>query len=406
MNYSTDHTIYLQDGSLFNFRRRFKKHSQTLIQAFSQVIDGRSKFGKRHSLALILVILFSGITAGNTTVKDCHIWSLHNRKWLKKYFELLHGLPDERTLSRAIARVEVNSLIRAFLTWKTLLYGLDCSLAASFDGKTLNGVHGKERIKHILSLFSHTTHQILGQIGVTQKENEIPAFKRLLQEQKPFVDEMLLVGDALHTQKETIKLILENHAHYLLFAKGNQDTLETNLKIFFDDLSFKTATDQATYDQAMYQDVQRGRDVTNTITISHDNLMCEYLSLEHGWEKVLTVGRIHRIGTRTDRNGQQVPVDETVYLISSKELSAKQAAQYTRSHWSIENNLHWQKDYLFLEDRQTLRSGNAPQVMTFLRSMCISLFNLWQFISPAEATSNFGKNTTIHHNFLRMAGVV
>lgn len=401
MHYSTDHTIYLQDGNLFSFSRRFKKHSQTLIQAFSRVIDGRSKFGKRHTLVLILVILFSGVTAGNTTVKDCHIWALHNRKWLKRYFELLHGLPDERTLSRAIARIEVNSLIRAFLTWKTLLYGPDSSLTASFDGKTLNGVHGKKRIKHILSLFSHVTHQILGQIGVTQKENEIPAFKRLLQEQKPFVYGMLLVGDALHTQKETVKLILNSHAHYLLYAKGNQDTLETNLKIFFDNPPFKTVTEEA-----VCRDVQRGRDVTTTITISHDNSMCEYLSLEHGWEKVLTVGKIHRAGTRTDRSGQQISVDETVYLISSKELSAKQAAFHTRNHWSIENNLHWQKDYLFLEDRCTLRSGNAPQVMTFLKSMCLSLFNLWQFISPTEVTSNFGKNTTIHHNFLRMAGVV
>lgn len=89
MNYSTNHTIYLQDGSLFNFKKRFKKHSQTLIEAFSQVKDGRSKFGKRHPLALILIILFSGITAGNTTVKDCHIWAIHNKTWLNKYFDLI-----------------------------------------------------------------------------------------------------------------------------------------------------------------------------------------------------------------------------------------------------------------------------------------------------------------------------
>lgn len=401
MNYSTDHTIYLQDGSLFNFRKRFKKHSQTLIQAFSKVIDGRSRFGKRHPLALVLIILFGGITAGNTTIKDCRLQAFHNRQWLKRYFSLLHGIPDERTLSRAIQGVDIDSLIRAFLYWRNTLYGVDSSLVASFDGKTLNGVHGKERVKHILSLFSHTTHQILGQIGVTQKENEIPAFKRLLHEQKPFVYGMLLVGDALHTQKETVKLILNSHADYMLYAKGNQDTLKTNLKIFFDNLPFKTVTEET-----VCRDGQRGRDVTATITISHDNPMCEYLSFEHGWEKVLTVGKIHRAGTRTDRSGQQISVDETVYLISSKKLSAKQAASHTRNHWSIENNLHWQKDYLFLEDRCTLRSGNAPQVMTFLRSMCLSLFNLWQFISPSEVTSNFEKNTTIHHNFLRMAGVV
>ncbi len=410
MNYSTNHTIYLQDGSLFNFRKRFKKHHQTLIQAFSKVIDGRSRFGKRHPLVLILIILFGGITAGNTTVKDCRIWAIHNRKWLQKVTGwdglMPHGIPDQRTLSRAIQKVDIDSLVTAYLFWRKLLYGLDLSLVASFDGKTMNGIHGKERVKHILSLFSHTTHQILGQIGVTQKENEIPAFRRLLSEQKPFVYGMLLVGDALHTQKETVKLILNSHAHYLLFAKGNQDTLETNLKTFFDNLPFKTVINQA-----IDQDSERGRDVKTTITISHDNLMCEYLVKEHGWEGVQTVGKIHRFGTRTEvdqkiRTKVVKEIDETVYLISSKDFTAKQIAIHTRNHWSIENNLHWQKDYLFLEDRCTLKNGNAPQVMTFLRSMCLSLFNLWQFISPTEVISNFKSCTAIHHNFLRMAGVV
>lgn len=404
MYYSTNHTIYLQDGSLFNFRKRFKKHSQTLIQAFSKVIDGRSRFGRRHPLPLILTILFSGVTAGNTTIKDCHIWAFHNRRWLAKHLrgELLpHGIPDERTLSRAIQKLDVNSLVTGYLFWRNLLYGLDQSLVASFDGKTLNGVHGRERVKHILSLFSHTTHQILGQIGVTQKENEIPAFKRLLVSQKLNVTGMLLVGDALHTQRETVSQILSSHAHYLLYAKGNQDTLETNLKIFFEDLPFKTVTDES-----IYQDVTRGRDVTVTITTSHDKGMCEYLVKEHGWQGIRTIGKIHRFGTRIDASGKQVSIDETVCLISSQELSARQAATHTRSHWSIENNLHWEKDYLFLEDRGTLRSGNAPQVMTFLRSMCLSMFNLWQCLSPTEVISNFEKNVTIHHNFLRMAGVL
>lgn len=404
MNYSTNHTIYLQDGSLFNFRKRFKKHASTLIQAFSRVIDGRSKFGKRHPLPLILTILFGGITAGNSTVKDCHIWALHNMKWLQRILttELLpHGIPDERTLSRAIRRLHIDSLVASYLDWSRLLYGLDPGLVASFDGKTLNGIHGKDRIKHILSLFSHTTHQILGQIGVTQKENEIPAFKRLLEEQQPFVYGMLLVGDALHTQKETIKQILASHADYLLFAKGNQELLETELQTFFNYLPFKSVTDQATD-----YDCQKGRDITIQITTSQDQEMSSYLANAQGWLNVVTVGKIERTGERQTKEGKTTQVNETVYLISSKQLSAKQVIQVSRRHWCIENNLHWEKDYLFLEDRQTLRSGNAPQVMTFLRSMCLSLFKVHQLLSPTEAVSNFQKNTTLHHSFLRMSGII
>lgn len=419
-NYSTNHTIYLQDGTLFNFKKRFKRHASTLVQSFFQVNDGRSKFGKRHPLPLMLIILFGGITAGNTTVKDCRIWAIHHQKWLAKVIgsgslDLIpHGIPDERTLCRAIARLEIDSLVTAFICWRDQLYGLDSSLVASFDGKTLNGVHGKDWIKHILSLFSHKTHQILGQIGVDQKENEIPAFKRLLSEQKPFVSGMLLVGDALHTQKDTASLILESQADYLLFVKGNQEALEQNLALFFNSLSIESPLSKMakmTFDVDTNRDISRGRDITTQVTSSLDQLTTAYLTKEYGWPKVATIAKVHRFGERIEidqrtRLSVVHQIDETVYLICSKQLSAKEIAQIVRNHWCIENNLHWEKDYLFLEDRCTLRIGNAPQVMSYLKSCCLSLFALFQFNSASETVSNFKSGPIIQHSFLRMSGVI
>jgi len=100
-------------------------------------------------------------------------------------------------------------------------------------------------------------------------------------------------------------------------------------------------------------------------------------------------------------------VDETIYFITSKrDLTAKTAAKHLRDHWSIENNLHWQKDYTFLEDRQTLRSGNAPLVMTFLRSVCISLFAACSFASVTTTVANFQKNPSLHHTFFTSAHIL
>lgn len=164
---------------------------------------------------------------------------------------------------------------------------------------------------------------------------------------------MLLVGDALHTQKDTVKIILKNHADYLLFAKDNQEQLVANLEIFFRDLPFGSITETTTA-----YETQRKRDITCTIVISHDMQICKYL----GWDKIKTVGKIHRVGTRISSDGQVKIIDETVYCISSRNLTAKELAEHSRSHWQIENNLHWQKDWLYLEDRQTLRTGNAPQI--------------------------------------------
>lgn len=393
----TQHTITLQDGSLFNFKRRFKKKKGSLLTTLSAIIDGRSVFGKRHPLPLIFIILFCAVCAGNTTIVDCWIWALHNRKWLGKYVSMPHGLPDERTIARAIAKTDINSMVTAFLKFKTIIYGSSPCGVASFDGKTLNGVHGRGFIKHMLSLFTHNSHQIIGQIGVTQKENEIPAFHRLLQQVS--VVDMLLVGDALHTQKDTITDILSHHADYLFFAKDNQEQLVNDLSMFFNDMPFGTVIDEVTIHEA-----KRKRDITTTVTVSHDLQMCTYLDLN--WRKVKTIGRIKRVGTRITSDGKKTCIDETVYCISSRILSASEVAEHSRNHWQIENNLHWEKDWLFLEDRQTLRTGNSPQVMSFLRSFCLSLFALWQFDSPTTATSNFAKNTLLLQSFLQIAGVV
>jgi len=346
---------------------------------------------------MILFILFGGMTAGYTTIKDCRLWFIHNKKWARYCVAMPHGIPDERTLSKAIQKTDMDSLVTAFTLWNRIVYGT-FSLVASFDGKTMRGVHGTEVIRHILSLFTHTTHQILGQTGVTKKENEIPAFHRLLQ-QVSSVAGMLLLGDALHTQKETVTAILDKKADYLLFVKGNQEALMQNVALFFRDVP-----QGAALEQTRYQDNLRERNVTTTITISHDKTICSYLAKD--WQNVQTIGKLHRAGTRKTAEGKIVALDETYFLLASRQLTADQIAMHTRNHWQIENNLHWQKNWTFLEDKQTLRSGNAPQVMSFLRSMCISLFASSQFMSVSATIKNFQMEKSLHHQFLSVASVV
>ena len=388
------HTILLQDGTVCNFTKQFLKHKTTLIEALSQVQDGRSPFGKRHEISCMLVLLFSGITTGATTLKDCHLWALHNKKFLRQFVSLAHGIPDPTTISRAIQKVDMASLVRAYLLWQELISGK--GKTASFDGKTMNGVHGKDVIRHVLSLFVHETRQVIGQIGVTQKENEIPAAKRLFhQVGKRMLSGMLLLGDALHTQTETAKAIIAHDADYLFVVKENQEQLHKDLALLFTDGSFRKAT-------TTEEEYGHHRYIQSVVTLIDDDYVREYFG---AWEKLASVGRLTRRGTRTVK-GVVTPVSETVYFITSKkDLTAKEAAVNLRQHWSIENNLHWQKDYTYLEDRQTLRLGNAPLVMTFLRSMCLSLFAAYSIASVTTTLANFQKNQTLHHTFLLSAGI-
>ena len=389
------HTILLQDGTVCNFKKQLLKQRTTLVEAFAQVRDGRNHYGKRHELPCLLMVLFGGITSGSTTLKDCHLWALHNRRFLSQFVSLPHGIADPTTISRAIQKVEMNSLVQAYTLWQAVIYG--SGTTASFDGKTMNGAHGEGVIRHVLSLFVHETHQIIGQIGVTQKENEIPAAKRLFdQVGRETLSGMLLIGDALHTQTATAQAIIAKDADYLFVVKGNQQQLHQDLALLFTDGTFrKTEASEEEYGHHRY--------IQSTVTLIDDDYVREYCGV---WKKLVSVGMLQRKGTRMEK-GVTTPVHETVYFLTSKkDLTASQAVKHLRDHWTIENNLHWQKDYTFLEDRQTVRKGTAPLVMTFLRSMCISLFAACSFASVTTAIANFQKNPSLHHAFLTAANIL
>lgn len=377
----------------------------------ASINDPRKKRGKRHSLELILFILFAGLTCGSTTLKDCHLWALYNRKFLGRYFFLLHGIPDPTTISYLLQRLSPEDVVASYTRFLHIL-GVTPGDIVSFDGKTIRAVTGNDSVRHILSLFSHLTHTVLSQIGVTQKENEIPAFRRLLSRIEGAVAGFLFLADALHAQTETAGAIIKAQADYLLVIKGNQEDFFADILTAFDEQKNLPGTNyrgsQAIIQKEKFTQEQstRKRDIATTVTVTHNRPLSDYLTQEHGFAGIQTVGILKRQGTRTSKDGTVTKVDETVCFVSSRMLGAPEIDKLLRNHWCIENNLHWVKDFVFLEDRQTLRSGNAPQIMSFLRSMCISIFNLAKFQSISDAIHNFQKSKGIHYQFLRMAAIV
>ena len=307
-----------------------------------------------------------------------------------------YGIPDPTTISYALQRCDVASLVSAWNTFRRTVYGWESDWVASMDGKTLRGVHGAAAIRHMLSLLTHERMQTIGQIGVSSKENEIPAAHRLFKQTA--IAGLTIIADALHTQKDTVTALLAHHADYVLMVKENQPELASVCALAFTD-------GQLIMDSATDGQYNRGRSIDTIVTLIKDQALTGYLS-SLGWNNAACIGRIHRLGRRTIQ-GKETPLNEMVYFISSRaDLTAKNALSMVRNHWRIENNLHWQKDYTYLEDRQTLRLGNAPQVMSFLRSMSISLLKRLKIASVTEAIEHFRHEPRLHHQFLTYAAVV
>lgn len=397
-------TLKLQGGNLCSPKRRIKKHRPTLIQALDKVKDGRQDQGKRHSLVSILWLVFCAISAGCRNLAECIEWTnvRRNKKFLIKTTEFLHGLPHATTISRAFQVCDVESLVEALTVWYRCVFGVPLpGQCASMDGKTMRGVHGDKIISHIFSLITHKNQRILGQVGVKTKENEITACPRLLAQGEIDIYGMIITADALLTQRQIAKDIRSKGADYLFTVKDNQLFLKQIIAAGFTDPGLKKQTFTS-------QEFNHGREITRTVEISRDFDMDD---LRKDWQDIAWLGKVTRKGRRPKKIKTKAGIrsimkdfyEETYFISSIPNLTAKKAAQIIKGHWSIENRLHWQKDWTYLEDRQTLRKGNAPQVITLFKSLVIGLFHQLGLNEISKTLRSFNKDLKPHQAFLQKA---
>lgn len=160
--------------------------------------------------------------------------------------------------------------------------------------------------------------------------------------------------DALHCQKETVRLIASQQQHYLIALKYNQPTLRQTLE------ALHRNTDALSYAEEF--DTSHGRQVRRRIWVYPVPP-----SLRQHWAAIESLIWVERSGWREDQ-----PFAETIGYISSLSLRVQQFLAPIRQHWGIENRLHWVRDVLFLEDFGRRRGGNAPVVWAILNCLLIS----------------------------------
>jgi predicted transposase YbfD/YdcC len=366
----------------------------TLIDALGTVPDNRSDQGKRHTLGLILSLLLLGFLKGKTSVEACCSFGRYRLSWFTDWFgDLPHGIPNPTTVSRAVGVTSPQAVIGAINHFFTHLI-TDLETVMSLDGKTIRAIHACKDacMTHMLSLFSQG--RVIDQEGVTQKENEITAAPRLLKRQ-------VLLGatittDALLTQKGVAKAIIDSHGDYLLPVKANHPDLQAIIA--------PTLTDPLSKVEAASQtECRKTRHITTTISLTksfdHHALRAE------GWAGITWVGKLERQGLRIHK-GTRTHIEETVYLIASNpSLTPQQALIINRKHWEIENQLHWQKDYTFNEDRQRIKNQAAPEILAYLRSTAIGLLRQL-FDSISKAINQFNEQPLTYKAMLTRLNIV
>ena len=315
----------------------------------------------------------------------------------------LSKIPHSTTISRALNKMGLPGLIDK-LSSDQLDQKLESSeLMVAGDGKVMRGIHDGSK-RQILSLVDQNLFP-LGQIEINEKENEITALVSLLKENKlNFPEGTIFTLDAIQTQVSVIKELQKKKLNYLLKVKGNQKELKGQLEYIFRQGN-KDKSNPLKIEN--YRKFEKGHDRLTTWETTTSTDFCSK-DLPTGFESVKTIGFIE---TETKRPMYQRYSGEKYYItskhktffITSTTKTAKKLFNIARNHWRVEK-LHWLKDNLFLEDKQTLK-GKAAYLFTFIKSLSINLIT--QLSSEISKTiRRFKSDYTFLVQSLKQLGVI
>jgi len=206
-----------------------------LLEYLNNVPDFRKKRGIRHRLLSVLAVAVCAILSGARSYVAMGQWAQNASQKIRQRLGCRYHkkrqcfvAPSEPTLRRAIQQVEAEPLEQAVSAWLTAQVNIG-GQAIAIDGKTLRGAKDKNGHQtHLLSAFLHNQGLVLAQREVPSKSNEIPTVRPLLE--LLAIAGCVVTADALHTQKETARfLVEEKHADYLFTVKDNQATLKQDI---------------------------------------------------------------------------------------------------------------------------------------------------------------------------------
>ena len=339
---------------------------------WDELDDPRTGNAGLHDFHELLFIALCSVLCGGQGAVDMALFATSKEPFLRGVLTLANGVPSHDTFSRLFRQLDPEAFRAAFQRFMAGFSEQCRSLApaaasgavaagvVAIDGKVLrrsfDRASGKSAL-HMVSAWGCEQRLVLAQVATSAKSNEItavPALLRLLS-----LRGTIVTADALHCQRATARQIVDQGGDYALALKGNQGTLHDDVVRLLND----PATHAATAKPAV--DAGHGRVETRAATVSTD---IGWLQEQHKWPGLAAIGKVHRI--RETATGTTA---ETTYYLLSAALSPDRLNEVARSHWGIENQLHWRLDVVMNEDQDRTRLGHGPENLAVLRHMALNV---------------------------------
>ena len=339
----------------------------SLANHFKDIEDPRIERSKDHLLIDILTIAILAVICGADGWVGIETYGKAKHTWLKTFLALPNGIPSHDTFSRVFARLEPEQLQGCFLSWVRSVSRITEGEVIAIDGKTVRRSYdeGKEKgAIHMVSAWASQNRLVLGQRKVDAKSNEITAIPALLKVLD--LHGCIVTLDAMGTQKTIAHQIIEQGGDYVLALKGNQGHLFEDVQQIFEQAKSKNF-EGIDYDFYETCDAGHGRIETRRCWSLGQ---VEWLIDAEKWTGFTSMAMVESLRQCDGKTSRELR-----YYMSSLTPDAQRLAESIRTHWSIENPLHWVLDVAFREDECRIRSGHAPENFTLLRHLALSALN-------------------------------
>lgn len=334
----------------------------SFLDHISIVEDHRVPGMVTYPLNEVLLTTLVGLICRAEDFDEIELTGIEQLEWLRRFLPFAHGIPQAQTFRKIFRLLDPDHLDRAFSSWVESLRVHVGGVA--IDGKTLRGskqaADGSGAL-HLVSAYAHEAGLVIGQRAVDTKGNEITAIPDLL-------DALVLNGaivtvDAIGTQKKIAAKIVEKEADYLLALKENQGALHDDVADFFADPHLLA-------DCPRHQDTDAGHGRVEE-RLCHVAHAAPWLTKRHPqWAGLASIAKV--TATRTNKKTGEISSETRLY-VSSLPPDPETILNASRSHWTIENNLHWQLDVTFHEDQCRTRKDHAPLNLAILRHAAFNM---------------------------------
>jgi predicted transposase YbfD/YdcC len=347
---------------------------KSLLAHFAVLPDPRIERRKCHDLVEVLVIAVCTLLCGGETFNDMEDFGHAKYDWFKTFLKLAHGIPSHDTFNRVFAALDPQEFLDCFLRWTQSLREAVAQEIVALDGKALRRAMNKgQHVRYVVSAWAESNGLVLGQLKVNDKSNEITAVPELLRVLE--LSGCIVTTDAMGCQKKIAKEIIEADADYVLALKGNQEKVHEEIKAFLDDV---LAQRQAPRPRGAKLSPDAAQLASwETVEKDHGRLeIRRYYQSDHldwfadrsQWEKLQSVGMVESV-----RVVDGTPTVERRYYLASLPLGVETFARAVRSHWGVENKVHWIMDVSFREDQSRARTGHAAENLATLRRLALNL---------------------------------